>query len=227
MAKIKVLLNGPMKNGQSVTFKAPCDCVNVDGLRISHLTYNGSEYVENTTSFTFKDALGNDLTGIGNLFAAGAIVKVILDVDNRHAYLQNAGTNGYIESIKPKIHVLDGTQAGTLQDGEYCATKSLNLTYDNNTGLVVIRLSAKTNKSMSGGWKFIAAKINPKFAPSTHVAVTVTTSMSDPCNACGLLYSATDSEAGVIRFCSPSGSISSGYYVYGATSYYVAPGLMG
>jgi hypothetical protein len=37
------------------------------------------------------------LTGIGHLFAAGAIVKVILSVDEGKAYIQNADTNAYLE----------------------------------------------------------------------------------------------------------------------------------
>ena len=37
------------------------------------------------------------MTGLGKLFAAGAYVKVILDVTNGYAYIQNADTNAYLE----------------------------------------------------------------------------------------------------------------------------------
>jgi hypothetical protein len=37
------------------------------------------------------------LTGIGHLFAKGAIVKAILSVDEGKAYIQNADTNAYLE----------------------------------------------------------------------------------------------------------------------------------
>ena len=40
------------------------------------------------------------MPGIGEAFAKGALIKVILDVTNGYAYIQNAGTNSYIESTK-------------------------------------------------------------------------------------------------------------------------------
>ena len=85
MAKIKIVPGCPLCDGLSVMFKAPCNCNEVDGLLV-----NGSE-------FSFRDAHGNDLTGLGNLFNAGAVVKVMLDTVNRYAYIQNADTNSYIE----------------------------------------------------------------------------------------------------------------------------------
>lgn len=98
MAKIKVNLNGAYSDGKLVTFKAPCNCTRVDGLIISYPQYNGSEYVETNVDFTFKDAAGNDVIELGNLFAEGAYVSAILDTTNRFAFLQNANTNSYIES---------------------------------------------------------------------------------------------------------------------------------
>ena len=93
MAKIKVTIEGVLMDGHQVSFKAPCDCTAVDGLLV--------QYVENmevkSKAFTLKDAHGNDLTGIGNLFAEGAIVKVLLDTVNSSAYIQNADTNAYLE----------------------------------------------------------------------------------------------------------------------------------
>lgn len=89
MANIQVSVKYPLYDGMPLTFKAPCDCTSVEGLT---LTYN-----TDSKSFVFKDAHGNTLTGIGNLFEANAYVKVILDTVNGFAFLQNADTNAYLE----------------------------------------------------------------------------------------------------------------------------------
>lgn len=86
MAKIKIVPGCPLCDGLSVMFKAPCNCNEVDGVIV-----NGRE-------FSFRDAHGNDLTGLGNLFNVGAVVKVLLDTVNGYAYIQNADTNSYIEN---------------------------------------------------------------------------------------------------------------------------------
>ena len=55
--------------------------------------------------FHFADAHGNNLAGIGNLFKAGAIVKVLLSLDESKAYIQNADTNAYLENKFANIDV--------------------------------------------------------------------------------------------------------------------------
>lgn len=85
MATIKLTVDSVV-DGQSLTFKAPCDCTAVTGITIGSTTY------------TFKDAHGNDLNGMGNLFLTGAYVKVVLDTTNHYAYIQNADTNKYLET---------------------------------------------------------------------------------------------------------------------------------
>ena len=96
MARIKVELSHELIDGQQVTFVAPCNCNEVDGLKVC---YPGSE-----KEFVFKDAHGNDLTGIGELFTAGVYVNAILDVVNGYAYLLNADTNAYLEqAIKTPV----------------------------------------------------------------------------------------------------------------------------
>jgi hypothetical protein len=95
VANIKVVLDYPLFDGMAITFNAPCDCTAVNGLTVS----NGG----NSKSFTFRDSHGADLTGLGNLFSAGAYVKVILDIVNGFAYIQNADTNSYIESTKATL----------------------------------------------------------------------------------------------------------------------------
>lgn len=90
MAKIKVISKCEIYDGMSITFKAPCDCSAIDGLNV---------YYNNTVqSFSFRDAHGNDLSGLSNLFAAGTYVKAVLNTAEGHAYLQNSDTNGYLES---------------------------------------------------------------------------------------------------------------------------------
>lgn len=89
MAKIKVVLEHPLYNGMVVTIGAPCECSAVTGLTVS---YDGV-----SKSFIFRDAHGNDLTGLGNLFSEGAYIRAVLDTENGYAYIQNADTNGYIE----------------------------------------------------------------------------------------------------------------------------------
>lgn len=108
MANIRVDLDHELNNGQPVTFVAPCDCTAVTGLKVYHL--GGSKV------FTFKDAHGNTLTGIGNLFESGAIVKALLDTTNGYAYLQNADTNKYIEDTFLKK--AGGTMTGALTTTE-------------------------------------------------------------------------------------------------------------
>lgn len=86
MAYININTDYPIYDGMQITFKAPCDCDETEGVRV------------NSKNFVFKDAHGVTLTGIGNLFSEGAYVKVILDAVNGYAYMQNADTNSYLES---------------------------------------------------------------------------------------------------------------------------------
>ena len=94
MAKIRIDLEATALNGQAVTFKAPADCSDITGL-IIYYPEGGS-----VTSKTFKfvDAHGVDVgSGTISLFAANALVKVILDTTAAKAYVQNADTNAYLE----------------------------------------------------------------------------------------------------------------------------------
>ena len=90
MANIRVDVEYTIKNGSEVSFTAPCNCSDITGLKVYHP--GGSK------EFTFKDAHGNALTGLGNLFSKGAYVKAILDVTGGSAYMQNADTNAYLEA---------------------------------------------------------------------------------------------------------------------------------
>lgn len=98
MAKIKVTSKCELYDGMSFTFNAPCDCTEADGLVIDYRTQIENEPAEASQSFIFKDAGGNDLAGLDNLFSAGSYVKVILDTRNGFAYLQNATSSAHLEA---------------------------------------------------------------------------------------------------------------------------------
>ena len=85
MAKIRLTLPGleiPV-TGKQVTFKAPCDCSIVECIEIDGVDY------------TVVDTMGNVVTGspAGGTWSAGAKVSVILDVDDRKAYLLNGASS--------------------------------------------------------------------------------------------------------------------------------------
>lgn len=109
MAKIKIVIDGILMDGHEVSFKAPCDCTAIDGLKVY--------YIENQTQksrvFTLKDAHGNTLTGIGNLFATGAIVKVLLNTVDGAAHIQNADTNKYLEDKFAQMLYIVGFDSAT------------------------------------------------------------------------------------------------------------------
>ena len=90
---VRVNLNYPIYDGAEIVFKAPCDASEVTGLI---LYYPGDAGVVSSV-FTFADAHTNDLGNIDALFAAGAVVKVIIDTDTSMAFVQNAVTNAYLE----------------------------------------------------------------------------------------------------------------------------------
>ena len=86
---IRVNLGTPISDGTEVVFRSPVDCSQVTGLRVIH---DGGSKV-----FAFADAHGNNVGDIDHLFAENVAVKVILDVTNAMAFVQNADTNAYIE----------------------------------------------------------------------------------------------------------------------------------
>lgn len=88
MAYIKITSKYTPYDGMPITFEAPCDCNETEGVRV------GSK------NFAFADAHGSRLHGVGNLFSKGAVVKVILNTTDGMAYIQNADTNSYLEFSK-------------------------------------------------------------------------------------------------------------------------------
>lgn len=88
--KIRIDLDSPVTDGQSLVFKSPGDCSYITGLIIY---YPGGS----STIFDFADAHGNNVGSL-NLFSKNALVKVLLDTKLNRAYVQNADTNAYLES---------------------------------------------------------------------------------------------------------------------------------
>ncbi len=86
---IRIDLNAPIKDGKEVVFRSPVDCSQITGLIVY---YNGE-----ATEFALADAHGNNVGDIDHLFAENVVVKVILDLKTRMAFVQNADTNAYLE----------------------------------------------------------------------------------------------------------------------------------
>lgn len=118
MADIRVDIDMVLTDGMDITFKAPCDCTAIEGIKVYYIK---NEELLNKR-FVLKDAHGNDLTGIGNLFMEGAYVHTILDTLNGFAYIQNADTNGYLEERlagTPKVYVgTDNPDDSVGSDGD-------------------------------------------------------------------------------------------------------------
>ena len=83
MGKIKLTLPGleiPV-TGKQVSFEAPCNCDVTECIQIDGVDYD------------VVDSLGDVVTGIGGVWAVGAKITVVLDVENQKAYLLNG--NGH------------------------------------------------------------------------------------------------------------------------------------
>lgn len=122
MAKIKLILSEALVDGMDVKFKAPCDCTDVDGLTVHYPTEDDERA---SMDFTFRDAHGQSLAGIGNLFARNAYVKAILNTTNKYAYLQNADNNSFLNAaiISTYTHSSSGL-TGSGVNGKFKATVS-------------------------------------------------------------------------------------------------------
>lgn len=94
MAKLNLTLpNGELAvTGKQVTFTAPCDSAG-----LTHVIVQGIE-------FELVDSNGNNI--VEGAFANGATVSIILNADNKKAYIQNADINYQLkESFDKKANV--------------------------------------------------------------------------------------------------------------------------
>ena len=60
MANIKIELSHPIIDGMPLSFKAPCNCTEVTGIKVSYPDGDDTAFIV----FSFADAHGNDLTGL-------------------------------------------------------------------------------------------------------------------------------------------------------------------
>lgn len=123
---VRVNLNYPIYDGAEIVFKAPCDASEVTGLIVY---YPGDAGVV-SSEFAFADAHANDLGNIDALFAAGAVVKVIIDTDTNMAFVQNAVTNAYLEERFAGI----GGSGGTVDLRNYYTKAEVNQRISNSLG---------------------------------------------------------------------------------------------
>lgn len=95
MANIRIDVPHTIRDGMAIVFRSPVDCSAITGL-IAY--YPGEDGNTTSKEFVLADAHGENVGDIDHLFAANVVVKVILDVTDGMAYVQNADTNAYIES---------------------------------------------------------------------------------------------------------------------------------
>ena len=81
MATFTVTLpsNVEVLNGKQITFRAPADCNGITGIVINGETYD------------LVDAKNKSVANV-NSYVDGAMLSVILDIENKRAYLQNGVT---------------------------------------------------------------------------------------------------------------------------------------
>lgn len=105
MANIKVTIDYSISDGTKLKFRTPCESTEVEGLVVTYPIKNGVGYAVKT--FTFVDAHGTALSGVGNVFTSDVMIEVMLDVTKGRAFIKNADTNSYIEDIKVTVKRMD------------------------------------------------------------------------------------------------------------------------
>jgi len=91
----------PICSGKQVTFKAPCDCTDVQAIIINDVTY------------ALVDSNKSEISSCGNLFCKDAYVSVLLDCENNLAYVHTGGGSGNSLLIKNINVPLDSFSAYT------------------------------------------------------------------------------------------------------------------
>ena len=185
MAYIKLTLDHPLVDGENVTFKAPCDCTAVTGLKVYYVTLTENAETAQTKTFTFKDAHGNNLTNVSNLFTSGAYIKAILDTTNNAAYIQNADTIAYLETRfsnlkSTKVNMI--LTASSWSSGQYTiandnitATCPIELLPRENGGITKDQLEALSSALIIGGTQAIGSIVLKALGdvPSIDIPITL------------------------------------------------------
>ena len=99
--------NTEVMNGKQITFKAPADCKGITSIIINNDTYE------------LVDAANKSVANVDS-YVRGAMLSVILDVDDKRAYLQN-GANSTISSADSnnKLFLIGTTQQSSQNDTTY------------------------------------------------------------------------------------------------------------
>jgi hypothetical protein len=108
MAIINAAVDKTIADGYKLKFRTPCDSTIIEGLEVKYPAKDGIGTL--IKKFVFKDAHGTELSGVGNLFVGGVLIEVLLDVTHSVAYIQNADTNSYVESVKSEVQRLEEKQ---------------------------------------------------------------------------------------------------------------------
>lgn len=126
MSNIRVDVSYTIQDGSEIVFRSPVDCSAVTGLIVSYPGADG-----NTVSkvFALADAHGNNVGDIDHLFAENVVVKVILDVTESMAFVQNADTNAYLEAKFEKANQAAGN-AHTAANNAHTAANNAQTTAD-------------------------------------------------------------------------------------------------
>lgn len=168
MANIRIDLDHELLHGEELVFKAPCDCTAVSGIKVYYPSTSGTV----SKTLLFKDAHGNVLTNINNLFSSGVLIKVLVDSTDGYAYILNADTNAYLEAKTTPVDNLESDRADlSLSAKMGKKLRDLSLMYNESTdcfgimhngtwydimfaGLKKIYAYAKGNEytALSGGW---------------------------------------------------------------------------
>ena len=208
MAKIKVDLSYTIIDGSEVVFTAPCNCSETDGLKVY--------YPDGSKEFTFKDAHGNALTGIGEAFAKGALVKVILDVTNSFAYIQNADTNSYIESTKATVPKSASGSVISVKDSIAAPLHGLTL-YGKTTQITTTgkNLWSQGDVSVTGSVGYMSITLATPLPAGTYTLSAVVTSTDTDNNYCTVAFPDASSSGSNVNVQLYRGSRSSAIVVIG------------
>lgn len=151
MPKIRIDRELPIINGQTLTFQAPADCSQITGLVI----YYPEGDTTKSMDFQIVDAHGVDVgSGTISLFAANALVKVVLDTDQGKAFVQNADTNAYLEKkLAEKYSPNNKPSPGDIGAGTFAGQVVANSS-GQAVGTSLLRnsklVSAETNPTVNG-----------------------------------------------------------------------------
>lgn len=121
MSKIKLTVPGIITDGKQISFKAPCNSEDAEGLVISNVTYD------------IVDAIGNSICGRRNMWINGSMVSVILNTTTRKAYIQNPSSTPVDGWVDLPINTVEFSGSDFIFDadltGILCRNMMLNIKY--------------------------------------------------------------------------------------------------